>query len=192
MRHRSADILIERLDLEDGQFLVKRLNFGPRGADEASRIRVGSQRDPHPGGDGELRVRHVNFGRNILRQAAVPDIADNAYDFAHRSVAGLCRDLWADAFADRVFVRKEAPRERLIDDRNAARFQIIARVEVAPFDQTNAQCAEVIRQDALAINIWAVAGRDGPPFNVKIGSDVATTEGQRESDACAPRPGQIL
>jgi hypothetical protein len=124
-----------------------------------------------------LRVRHVNFERNIRRQAAVPDIADNADDFADRRVARLCRDVWADAFADRVFVRKEAPRERLIDDRNAARFQIIARVEVAPFDQSNAQCAEVIRQDALAFNLWAVAGRDGPPFNVKFGSDAAFAEG---------------
>src|SRR6266508_489947 len=177
MRHRSADILIERLDLEDGQFLVQRLNFGPRGADKASRISVSSQRDPHPVGDGELWVRHVNFGRNVRRQAEVPDIADNADDFARGSVARLCRDAWADAFADRVFVRKEAPRERLIDDRNVARIQIIARIEVAPFDQPNAQCAEVIRQYALAFNVWAVAGRDGPPFNVKSGIDVAFTEG---------------
>src|SRR5262249_30742314 len=130
--------------------------------------------------------------RNVRRQAAVPDIADNADDFADRNVARPSRDVRADAFADRVFVRKEAPSERLIDDRDGPRIQIIARVEVAPFDQPNTQCAEVIRQDDLAISLRTVARRSGPPFDVKTSCDTAVTEGQPERDACATRSGQIL
>src|SRR5262249_27151695 len=177
------EVLIERFDIKHRQFSVERLDFTSSHTYQVTRVTFRCKDNGQPGGDGHLRVRQVCLGLHFRRQVVVHHVAHHANDFAHLRVARSGRHVRANAFAKRVFIRKEASYESFVDNHDRSILHVVARSEVAPCDQGNAHHSEVIRQNHVTVNVRNLTRGCDLPFDIQVRADTAPAEWYGEASA---------
>src|SRR5262245_32159819 len=133
----------------------------------------------------------IDGGRFLRAQTAALHVADHADDFAHRRDV-FYRNAGADAFSDRVFVREVAARQRLIDDDDARRLQVVALGEFAPADEPDAHRAEITVGREAQVGPRPFRSLNRTPFDLESGIGVTAAERQREDHPGGAHAGQPL
>src|SRR5262249_8725229 len=96
----------------------------------------------------------------------------------------------ADAFADRVFVREVAARQRLIDDNDARRLHVVAPAEITPTDQPNAYHAKITLGREAQFGPRTFRSLYRTPFDLESCIKAAAVERQRKDHPGGAHAGQ--
>ena len=97
---------------------------------------------------------------------AVLDAFDNADDFPPLLFSAQ-RDAGFEMFAERIFAGKMLLRESLVDDDDRQRIGFVTRSEIAPGQQRNLHCREVVVADDAKIRARLFAFGNVPAFDLE-------------------------
>src|SRR5262245_26055981 len=180
-------MLAEGLNAVNGQIPVERVNLTAQGGGQLLRLDARAQMYDRARLI-MLKQRQVEHRRPCcFKQVTAFDVARHADDFGR--LIGVRSHLQLQPLAQRVFIRPNAARQSLIDDRNARRLRVIALGKLAAQQQRDVHRLQIARRDEVLEGLY-------PPvvFPLRINSVLPAAVVQRQCvrKSCRLYAGQRL
>lgn len=151
---REASIkFVHGLDVGDGLVGIDSSNRRAHARSDALGRDGGTNQQIHVA-PGQLREREIELRLRLLVEAFVLHVGGFSDDLSR---IGPAAD--ENAFADRIFVWPELPREGLVDEHYLRRLRVIGVSECASGEQGHAHGLEPLRADGLDIDEGALGER---------------------------------